>query len=322
MYRRVHEIEGQIMNLDGRTVIVTGGAGFLGSHLVDKLLELDVHVTVVDMPSAKNSRKLAHVMDRIEFIGADISNDKDLEKFKPADFIFHLAAYAVPNLCEKNPDIAFKSNVLGTYNILKFALETSAKKIIFPSSALLYGKHPKYLPIDEKHPIEINSVYNATKKFGENLCDYFIENHNLPVVYFRLFNSFGPRQDVDYFIPTVIVQAVKQKKVEIWNSEPTRDFTFVTDTVDAFIKAAESNFVGGPINIGSGREIKVVEIAKMITEKLDAKLITLNKPVSGSMRLSCNNSLGKKAIGWEPRIKFEDGLNDTIDWLIKNNYIL
>ncbi|MBI4010640.1 MAG: SDR family NAD(P)-dependent oxidoreductase [Candidatus Aenigmarchaeota archaeon] len=305
------------MNFRGRTAIVTGGAGFLGSHLVDRLLELGVDVTVVDM-SNKNSRKLAHNIDRIEFIDADISDSETLEKLEPADFIFHLAAYAVPTLCEKNPDIAFKSNVLGTYNILKFALETSAKKTIFPSSALLYGKHPKYLPIDEKHPIEINSVYNTTKKFGEDLCNYFIENHKLPVVYFRLFNSFGPRQDADYFIPTVIVQALKQKKVEIWNAEPTRDFTFVADTVDAFIKAAESNFIGGPINIGSGREIEVGKIARMIAEKLGAKLVILNKPVSGSMRLSCDNSLGKKTIGWEPHIKFEDGLNASIKWFMQN----
>ncbi len=304
------------MNFDGKTAIVTGGAGFLGSHIVDKLLDLGVNVTVVDL--AANAKRLSHVVNKIEFVNLDISNEKNLKSLKPSDFIFHLAAYAVPNLCEKNPDMAFKANVLGTYNMLKFALETSAKKIIFPSSALLYGKHPKYLPIDEKHPIEIGSVYNSTKKFGEDMCNYFLENHNLPVVYFRLFNSFGPRQDIDYFIPTVIVQALKQKEIGIWNAEPTRDFTFVADTVDAFIKAAESNFVGGPINIGSGREIKVGEIAKVIAEKLDAKLVMLNKTVSGSMRLSCNNFLGKKTIGWEPHIKFEDGLNETIDSFIKN----
>ena len=306
------------MNFDGKTAIVTGGAGFLGSHLVDKLLELGVKVTVVDMMSADNPKKLSHATDRIKLINADVSDYKNLETLEPADFIFHLAAYAVPNLCEKNPDAAFKSNVLGTHNILKFALETSAKKFVFPSSALLYGKHPKYLPIDENHPIEITSVYNATKKFGEDLCKYAIENHNLSVTYFRLFNSFGPRQDTDYFIPTVIVQALRQKKVEIWNAEPTRDFTFVHDTAKAFIKAAGSDFSGGPINIGSGIELKTGVIAKLIAEKLDAEVEILNKPVSGSMRLSCNNSLAKELIGWEPQVKFEDGIEETIKWFIHN----
>ncbi len=304
------------MDFSSKTAIVTGGAGFLGSHLVDKLLDLGVDVTVVDL--AANSKRLSHAVNKIKFVNLDIANEKNLKSLKPADFIFHLAAYAVPNMCEKNPDAAFKANVLGTYNMLKFALKTSAKKIIFPSSALLYGKHPKYLPIDEKHPIEIGSVYNATKKFSEDLCNYFLENHNLPVVYFRLFNSFGPRQDTDYFMPTVIMQALKQKKVEIWNAKPTRDFTFVTDTVDAFIKAAEASFIGGPINIGSGREMEVGKIAELIAERLDAELVVLNKPVSGSIRLSCKNSLARASIGWEPRVKFEDGLDTSIDWFIKN----
>ncbi len=303
------------MNFAGKTAIVTGGAGFLGSHLVDRLLELGVNVTAVDI----NSTKLSYVKNKIQIVGIDISDERSFRNLEPADFIFHLAAYAVPNLCDKNPDLAFKYNVSGTFNILKFALDTSVKKLLFPSSALLYGKYPKYLPIDERHPIEINSVYNATKKFGEDLCNYFIENHKLPAVYFRLFNSFGPRQDLDYFIPTVIDQALKQKRVEIWNETPTRDFTFVSDTVEAFIKAASSNYVGGPINIGSGREVAVGEIARLIAGRLGAELHVLNKPVSGSMRLACNNSLAKELIGWEPTVKFEDGLNISVDWFQKNN---
>ncbi|HKZ41877.1 MAG TPA: NAD-dependent epimerase/dehydratase family protein, partial [Candidatus Hodarchaeales archaeon] len=204
--------------------------------------------------------------------------------------------------------------------MMRFAVKKDVQKFVFPSSALLYGRYPQYLPIDEKHPIEFSSnIYNATKKIGEDLCLHFHEKHNLPVIFFRLFNAFGPRQATDYFIPTVINQAVKSKVIELWNEKPTRDFTYVLDTVDAFVKAAESKFIGGPINIGSGREVRTGDIARQIADSFGAEIKFLNKEVSGSMRLQCDNSRARETIGWKPSISFEEGLDRTIQWF-KENY--
>ncbi len=301
------------MNWKDKKVLVTGGAGFIGSHLTEKLIELGAEVTIADnRPTTEN---IAHLIDRINLQRIDISSNSDIDNvYKDVDFVYHLAACAVPSLCEKNPDIAFKTNVQGTFNVLKFALENGVKKLIFPSSALLYTKYPKYLPIDEKHPIELNTVYNTTKKIGEDLCNMFYERHGLPVVFFRLFNSFGPKQAVDYLIPTVIMQAIKTRKVEVWSEKPVRDFVFIEDTIDAFIKAVEADYCGGPINIGSGKEVRIGDIVKKIADSFNAEMVFLNKDVIGPMRLQCDNTHAKNVLKWEQKIEFDEGLNRTIDW--------
>jgi len=309
------------MEWSNKNVVVTGGAGFIGSHLTDVLVNLGANVSAVDVFSKVGTANVDHLKDRIKLVDLDITNENELSKIDGGvDYVFHLAAYAVPNLCDKNPDVAFKINVQGTFNMMRFAVKKDVQKFVFPSSALLYGRYPQYLPIDEKHPIEFSSnIYNATKKIGEDLCLHFHEKHNLPVIFFRLFNAFGPRQATDYFIPTVINQAVKSKVIELWNEKPTRDFTYVLDTVDAFVKAAESKFIGGPINIGSGREVRTGDIARQIADSFGAEIKFLNKEVSGSMRLQCDNSRARETIGWKPSISFEEGLDRTIQWF-KENY--
>jgi len=309
------------MNWDNKNVVVTGAAGFIGSHLTDVLVNLGANVIAVDLVSQFGSANIDHLKDRIKIIDADISNEKELDKIDgDIDYVFHLAAYAVPTLCDKNPGIAFRTNVQGTFNMLRFSVKKDVQKFVFPSSALLYGRYPQYLPIDEKHPIEFSSnIYNATKKIDEDLCLLFHEKHNLPVVFFRLFNAFGPRQAADYFIPTVIIQAMKTKTIELWSEKPTRDFTFVQDTANAFVRAAESKYVGGPINIGSGHEVKTGDIARQIAESFGAEIKFLNKEVTGSMRLQCDNTKAREILGWHPSIPFEEGLERTIQWF-KENY--
>jgi len=309
------------MDWSNKNVVIAGAAGFLGSHLADILVGAGANVIAVDLISQFGSANINHLKDRIKIIDADVSNEKELDKIEgDIDYVFHLAAYAVPTLCDKNPDIAFRTNVQGTFNMLRFAVRKDVQKFVFPSSALLYGRYPQYLPIDEKHPIEFsNNIYNATKKIDEDLCLLFHEKHNLPVVFFRLFNAFGPRQAADYFIPTVIAQAMKTKTIELWSEKPTRDFTFVLDTANAFVRAAESKYVGGPINIGSGHEVKTGDIARQIAESFNAEIKFLNKEVTGSMRLQCDNTKAREILGWHPSIPFEEGLARTIQWF-KENY--
>lgn len=303
------------MNWKNKNVLITGGAGFIGSHLSDALVELGANVIVVDI--AKNGLKnIEHLKDKITILDCDITKNSEIEKIgKNINYIFHMAAYAVPEQCEKNPDIAFNTNIHGTFNVLKFALNNSIEKLVFPSSAFLYGRYPKYLPIDEEHPIDTTgSVYSVTKKIGEDLTNLFYEKHGLPTIILRLFTTFGERQSTDYFFPTIITQAIKNNVVELWNDKPTRDFTYVANTVDALIKAAGVKYCGGPINIGSGIEANVGEVAKRIANIFGVEVKFLNKEVVGSMKLCCDNTKAKNILKWEPKISFEEGLKRTIEW--------
>lgn len=304
------------MEWNNKNVMITGAAGFIGGHLTEAIASSGGNVIAVDLLQQFENIDFDRFGGKVKIVPADITNEKELEQINDGiDYIFHLAAYAVPSLCDKNPDVAFKINVQGTFNVMRFATKKDIQKFVFPSSALLYGRYPKYLPIDEKHPIEFSeNIYNATKKIGEDLCLHFHEKYDLPVVFFRLFNAFGPRQANDYFIPTVITQAIKTRRIELWSEKPTRDFTYVTDTAQAFMKAAESKYIGGPINIGSGREVRTGDIARQIADSLGAEIKFLDKEITGSMRLQCDNTKAREILGWQPKIPFEEGLDKTIQW--------
>jgi len=304
------------MNWKDKTALITGGSGFIGSHLADYLVRLGANVIVGDLISVVGIRNLEDLKNNLKIVEFDVTNTQNLNELREKlDFIFHLAAMAYPIKCEENPELAFKTNVEGTFNILNYALNNGVQKIIFPSSAQLYGKYPKYLPIDEKHPIDISeSIYNLTKRMGEELCDLFYEKHGLPVLFFRMFNSFGPKQAIEYFIPTVILQALKKKSIELWSDKPTRDFMFVEDTVRALVRGAEVEYCGGPINIGYGKEINVGDIARQIATTFNIDVKFLNKEVWGAMRMCCNNTKAQGILKWKPEISFEEGLNRTIKW--------
>jgi len=298
------------MDWKNKTCVVAGGAGFIGGHLVDRLLELGSRVTLIDSIDSKREEN-----ENLQTMICDISNKDSIKIDGDVDFIFNLAALAYPKACNENPKLAFDVNVSGIMNMLLLAKEKAVEKFVFPSSAQLYGRYPKYLPVDEKHPIEYTeNFYDLTKRLGEDLCNSFHDKYGVPVVFFRLFNSFGPRQNTEYLIPTIIQQALEKGVVELWNEKPTRDFTFVTDTVGAFVKAAESTYCGGPINIGSGTETSVGDIGHQIANTLGAEIKFLNKEVIGSMRMCCDRRRAKKILDWEPEVDFKEGLNRTIRW--------
>lgn len=303
------------MRWEGKNVLITGGAGFLGSHLTEELIKTNANVKILDVVSPSNLKNLA-TLEGYEYTEADTGNIDAVKKLgKDFDFIFQLGAVAYPNTCESNPEMAFRVNAQGTFNILNFALNNNIRKLVFTSSAQLYGKYPIYLPINEDHPINsVESVYNITKKIGEDLCTQFYDKYGLPLLILRLFNSFGPRQALEYFMPTVITQALKNNLIEIWNEKPTRDFTYVKDTVSALMKAAETSYMVGPINIGSGKEINVGQVAKHMAEEMGCELKVLNKDVVGAMRMCCDNSKAKRLLDWETKVDFRDGLKTTIDW--------
>ena len=289
-----------------RSVLVTGGSGFIGAHLVKELRKAGADVTVIDLLPDKT-----HTTSGTDFIEFDITSGVP-EVRRRIDMIFHLAAVASPTECEKNPRKAFAVNVQGTYNMLEFAKRNNIKKFVFPSSALLYGKDPRYLPIDEKHPIfPSENVYTITKKLGEDLCQTFRDRFLINIV--RLFNVFGPGQDEEYLIPTIINQAIRDHKIELWSSKPVRDFNYVQNTIEALLLIGASNNEG-IYNIGSGKEIRIADISDIIAKKIGAEIKYLEKNVIGSSRLCCDNKLMYDTFGWKPRIDFIDGLHMTIDW--------
>jgi nucleoside-diphosphate-sugar epimerase len=310
------------MNWKGKHVLVTGGTGFVGSHLVEALLDKGADISILHLRSENRTRNLSRVADKVNFFTHDISDPTIINELSKLDFdyIFHLAAVSSMHVCEKNTELAFNTNVRGTFNILKLALEMkNLKKIIFPSSATLYGKVPQYIPIDEKHPVRLTeNVYSLTKAVGEHMFTGFHKECGLPILIFRFFNIFGPRQTTEYLIPSIISQALEKNSIELWSTKPTRDFIFVSDAVDALIKGAESDFIGGPINIGSGVETNIGELAENIAEKFNVKVSSLDKDVMGATRLCCNNQLAKNILNWEPKVDLEEGLDKTIEWF-KNN---
>lgn len=302
------------MKFRNKKVLVTGGAGFLGSNLVGALLDLGADVTVIDREEAywKNIEEFG---DRILRVESDIAKSVSVDERRSSyDFVFHLAAYSSPALCEKEPDKAFRCNVQATYNILRFA-DKSKAKVIFPSAASLYGICPRYLPLDERHPVMIkDSVYNATKKICEDLCRVFHESHGLRYILFRIFNSYGPKQSPSFFIPSIIIQALREKEVKLIKEDVKRDFIYVSDVIAAFVKGASSEFCGGPINLGTGKATSLSSVVQYVTKKLNAVVTLINGEATGSKHMICDASLAKRILGWEAKVSVEAGLDKTIQW--------
>jgi UDP-glucose 4-epimerase len=224
--------------------------------------------------------------------------------------LIHLAAIAAPLECEKRPEKAFLVNVQGTYNVLKFAQRKGVRKVIFSSSAHVYGISPKYMPTDEKHPLALQDVYTTSKILGESLCQLFYSNHNLEYVTSRLYNAYGPGQNEDYFIPAMISKA-KTGRIELRGRAVTKDFVFVEDVADAFVKALTSDFVG-EVNIGSGRQTTLEFVADHIAKAFRAKLTFSTVEPAGPSHMQCDTERARRILGWEAKTSIEQGLDRTL----------
>ncbi len=301
------------MNWEDKEVAVTGAAGFIGAHLCRTLVEKGAKVRGIDNFSVGAPENLKEI-NGLEIIKADITSKDSLkDALKDSEVVFHLAAVANPRTCKDNFDLAFKVNVDGTQNLL--SLCEGAEKVLFFSSAAVYG-NPEYVPIDEQHPLRGSDPYSITKIMGEQLCNMYHTDYGLPVTIIRNFNVYGEGQSTDYFIPTVVVQALKNGKVEIWNSKPSRDFIHVDDACRAYLSLAESTkSIGEAFNIGTGVETNVGSLAQTIARVLgDIPVIDLGKEVTGSPRLVCTNEKIRQVTGWQPKISLEEGIRRVVDY--------
>lgn len=291
------------------SVLVTGAAGFIGLHVIEALKEYGYSVIALDKPDAPNFGKNGG-----EWVTCDLSKKSDMEfceKELRFDSVIHLAAIAAPNVAQANPDLTFATNVLGTFHILKLAKVVGAKRFVFASSAHVYGISPKYMPTDETHPIALQDTYTTSKILGEQLCELFYTNHNLSYCVLRLFNGYGSGQLSGYFIPDMIAKA-KAGLIQLKGGAVTKDFVYIDDVVDAMVKALESCYVG-PLNVGTGVQTTLADVARIIATFYEAEFVDLGAGVTGPTHMQADITRIKSTLNWAPKISIEEGLKRTME---------
>ena len=316
------------INWGQQNVLVTGAGGFIGSHLVEKLVELGARTRgLVHYNSAGTWGRLdaTPVKEHVEVFLGDIQDRDSLrEAVLGADVVFHLAALIAIPYSYQAPMSYVRTNVEGTLNVLQASLDAGVELVVHTSTSEVYGS-AREVPIGEDHALHGQSPYSASKIGADNMAEAFHRSFGLPVTTIRPFNTYGPRQSARAVVPTIITQALTQSAVNLGNLTPTRDFNYVADTVEGFIKIAECpEAVGQVINIGSGKEISVGDLATTVLELVGTNVPVLSDPDrvrpenSEVDRLCADNRKAKKMLGWAPQHTLKDGLNHTIGWVEKN----
>jgi NAD dependent epimerase/dehydratase len=319
------------MNLKNKKAIITGAGGFIGSHLLERLVPLTSHVKAFVHYNSRNDWGCLEelppsIKSEVEVIPGDIQDSINLRKaFSGCDVAFHLAAVIAIPYSYMAPEIFINTNVKGTLNVVQASLDEGLEKVVHTSTSETYGT-AIYVPIDEKHPLQGQSPYSASKIGADKLAESYYRSFGLPVATIRPFNTFGPRQSARAIIPTIVTQILtNEKEIELGLLTPVRDLSYVDNIVDGFIKVAQSErSVGEVINVGSGSGVSVGDLAKKIMEimgkhvDIKSDVSRLRPEKSEVMRLICNYSKAKELAGWEPAISLEEGLKRTIDYIREN----
>jgi NAD dependent epimerase/dehydratase len=312
----------------GRRVLVTGAGGFIGSHLCERLVELGADVrALVEYNSLGSWGWLddSPVRSELEVVLGDVRDrDSAVAAAAGTEVVFHLAALIAIPYSYDAPAAYVETNVLGTLNVLRAAQQAGVDLVVHTSTSEVYGT-ARYVPIDEAHPLQGQSPYSASKIGADKLAEAFHLSFGLPVATLRPFNTYGPRQSARAVIPTVITQLLAGESVALGNLTPTRDFTYVTDTVDAFVRIADApDAVGRVLNVGSGREISIGELVERIEALLEKRApveldeARVRPPASEVERLCANAAEARRLLGWEPKVSLDDGLAATAEWIGEN----
>lgn len=315
------------MKWQDKRVLVTGAGGFIGSHLVDELLKKGADVTAFVHYNARNDwgmleGRYSDSTPNLTVIAGDISDSFFVRKaVAEKEYVFHLAALIGIPYSYIAPESYINTNIKGTLNVMQASLDHEVTRVVHTSTSEVYGT-AQYTPIDEKHPLQGQSPYSASKIGADKIAESFHCSFGLPVTTIRPFNTFGPRQSTRAVIPTIITQALTGKIVKLGSLTPIRDLTYVADTANGFIKLAESRkTVGRTVNTGSGRGVTIGELADIIISQVnpDAKILCEEKRVrpekSEVMELLCDNRCAGELAGWKPRYTLEEGLSLTIAWM-------
>ena len=290
--------------------LVTGGAGFIGSHLVDELVRKKYKVIVLDNLSTGSLKNLKFVKNKIKFIKCDLSQKKNLTNLlHGVDYVFHLAGLSEVNASIKNPNKYYKANVIGTLNILNSVQHLKLKKFIYSASASCYG-NPKEIPTTEKEKIQTLTPYASTKWIAEKMIMRLARTQEFPAISLRLFNVYGARSKANSPYSAVISIFVKQKSANkaltiTGDGQQSRSFIYVSDVVQAMIKAAKSKIVNEVFNVGSEKSIKINEIAKIFK----GKSIYIPKRVGDPKYSSANIKKITKQLNWKSKISIKEGIN-------------
>jgi NAD dependent epimerase/dehydratase len=319
------------MKLNSKTILVTGADGFIGSHLVEHLVDIGCDVKAFVHYNSFNSWGWLDSVDQkilrnVEVFSGDIRDSNGVRTaMKGCDVVMHLAALIAIPYSYHSPDTYINTNVKGTLNIVQAARELGVERVVHTSTSEVYGT-ARFVPITESHPLQGQSPYSASKIGADQLAQSFFHSFETPVATIRPFNTYGPRQSARAVIPTIITQiASGLKEIKLGAVHPTRDFNYVQDTVRGFVAVAECDAaVGKVLNIGSNYEISVGETARLIAELMEKPVEFTSdeqrfRPAGSEVeRLLADNTLAKKLTGWTPKFAgiegLSRGLRETIAW--------
>lgn len=315
-------------------VLVTGADGFIGSHLVERLLELGYDVKAFTFYNSFNNWGWLDTLSKeklkqIEIFAGDIRDPNGVyEAMKDVSQVFHLAALIAIPFSYHSPDSYIDTNIKGTLNVLQAARRNGTSRVLVTSTSEVYGT-AKYVPMDENHPFQGQSPYSASKIGADRLAESFYRSFDMPLTIVRPFNTYGPRQSARAVIPTIISQLLSGKEeIKLGALNPTRDFNYVSDTVNGFIEISKyTKTIGEEINIATQQEITIGELAHEIISQINpnARIISdderLRPEKSEVNRLLGANSKIKELTNWYPQYTFKQGISETIDWIKQNmNY--
>lgn len=319
------------MNIRNKRILVTGADGFIGSHLVESLIDLGCKVKGFCYYNSFNSWGWLDTLpkDKLEKIEVFLGDIRDLTSVNSAaekiDIIMHLAALISIPYSYQSPESYLETNIKGTLNILQASRTHRTERILITSTSEVYGT-AQYLPIDENHPTQGQSPYSATKIGADRITESFFKSFNMPITIVRPFNTYGPRQSARAVIPSIIIQLLSgSDRIKLGSLFPRRDFNYVKDVCNGFIEIAQSEKTAGhEINIASGQDISIKELAEKIIEKInpEAKIIEdmqrIRPEKSEVIRLQGSNKKIKRLTAWTPKYTLEQGLKETLNWF-KNN---
>jgi NAD dependent epimerase/dehydratase len=318
------------MNWKNKKVLITGADGFIGSHLTQSLIARRAQVKALVMYNSFNTwgwidTFTPNEKEAVDIFCGDIRETDLLKRaLKDVDIVFHLAALIAIPYSYASPSSYVKTNIEGTLNLLQTGLDCGVEKIIHTSTSEVYGT-AQYTPIDERHPLQGQSPYSASKIGADMIAESFYRSFNLPVTTVRPFNTYGPRQSARAIIPTLILQMLKGTTIRIGSLHPIRDFTYVSDTVEGFIKAAETDGITGKvINLGANQGISIGELTNTLA-KIMKQEVTIEceeervRPAHSEVnQLLCNNQRARELIKWQPSVSLDAGLSQTINWFREN----
>ena len=314
-------------SIGGRPVLVTGAGGFIGGHLVERLVRDGAKVRALVRYNSRNERGTLDWLDPeavrdVEVVLGDLRDAESVESaVAGTEVVFHLGAQIAIPYSYVNPRDYVETNVTGTLNVALAARTHEVQRVVQTSTSEVYGT-ARQVPITEDHPLEPGSPYAATKVAADKLMDSFHRSFGLPVVVLRPFNTYGPHQSARAVIPTIIAQALAGDELRLGSLDPRRDLTFVTDTVDGFVRAALADAaVGRTVQLGTNHDVSVGDIVTTVGELLGRELRVTQDPArvrpenSEVMRLISSPALAQELLGWKAEVALDEGLRRTIEWI-------